>query len=62
MYTILENNLIKTEEQWHAERVKHIGGSECAAIIGRSPYMTNVELWEIKTEKENLRTFPEKIM
>ena len=51
MYQALENNLIKTEEQWHAERTKHIGGSECAAVIGESPYMTNVELWELKTGK-----------
>lgn len=51
MYIIEENKEILTEEQWHAERKKHIGGSECAAIIGKSPYMTNVELWEIKTGK-----------
>lgn len=36
-------------EQWLAERKSGIGGSEAAIIMGKSPYMTNAELWEIKT-------------
>jgi len=36
------------EKQWHEWRNKGIGGSDCAAILGYSPYMTNVELWEDK--------------
>lgn len=35
--------------QWLAERRSGIGGSEASAVIGANPYLTNVELWEIKT-------------
>ena len=35
-------------EEWLANR-KYIGGSEVAAALGLSPFMTNVELWEYKT-------------
>lgn len=38
----------KTREEWLAGRHR-IGGSEAASIVGLNPYMTNVELWEIKT-------------
>ena len=30
---------------------KGIGGSECSAILGLNPYMSNVDLWKIKTGK-----------
>ena len=36
-------------EAWLKERNKRIGGSECEALVGLNPWMTNVELWEIKT-------------
>ena len=36
-------------ETWIRERGKGIGGSDAAAIIGRNPYMSNIDLWEIKT-------------
>ena len=35
--------------EWLRNRGKGIGGSEIAAVIGQNPYMTNVELWELKT-------------
>lgn len=38
----------ETREEWLANR-KYIGGSEAAAAIGISPFMSNVELWEYKT-------------
>lgn len=38
-------------ETWLAHRTA-IGGSEAAAAIGISPFMTNVELWEIKTGRK----------
>lgn len=41
-----------TEEQWHEERKRGIGGSECSAVIGFNPYMSNVALWEIKTGRK----------
>lgn len=36
-------------EEWLKWRNKGIGGSDCSAIIGLNPYMTNVELWEDKS-------------
>lgn len=36
-------------DKWLAERRKGIGGSDAAAILGASPYKTNVQLWEEKT-------------
>ena len=40
---------ITNDAQWHRERAKGIGASEASAIIGRNPYMSNQELWRIKT-------------
>ncbi len=40
---------IQTEAEWHQERQKGIGASEAAAVIGRSPWLDNVELWRRKT-------------
>lgn len=37
-----------SEAEWLQHRDR-IGGSECSAIIGMNPYMTNIELWQIKT-------------
>jgi putative phage-type endonuclease len=39
----------QTKKGWLNSRSKGIGGSECSALLGLNPYMTNVELWEIKT-------------
>lgn len=39
---------IKNELAWHMWRNTGIGGSDCSAILGLNPYMTNVELWENK--------------
>lgn len=40
-----------TREEWLANR-KAIGGSEAAAAVGMSPFMTNIELWEYKTGRK----------
>lgn len=40
---------ITTEAEWLQARLKGIGGSEAAAIIGKSPWCSNVELWKRKT-------------
>lgn len=52
----------KTEELWvKARENRGIGGSEAAAIVGESPWMTSRELWEIKCglkERENLSDNP----
>ena len=42
-------NQFASREEWLNARTSYIGGSEAACIVGQNPYMTNVELWEIKT-------------
>ncbi len=39
----------KSHDEWLALRLKGIGGSEAAAVIGQSPWCSNVELWKRKT-------------
>ena len=51
---IIPNNTGKgnsemNREQWLKAREKGIGSSDVAAVLGLSPYKTNVELWEEKT-------------
>lgn len=41
----------ETREEWLAERGRGIGASESAAACGISPFMTNYDLWMIKTGK-----------
>lgn len=43
---------ITNDKQWHQERAKGIGASEASAIIGMNPYMSNVDLWRIKTGRK----------
>lgn len=43
------SEIITTEAEWHEARKNGIGGSEAAAIIGKSPWCSNVELWKRKT-------------
>lgn len=40
--------VLKNRAEWLKNRTR-IGGSDAAAIVGMNPYMSNVELWEIKT-------------
>ena len=48
-----------TREEWLKKRNKGIGGSDVAAILGYSPYMTNVDLWEIKTGRKKQKDISE---
>lgn len=41
--------LLDSREDWLEARAGRIGGSEAAAVVGLNPYMTNTDLWEIKT-------------
>lgn len=36
-------------EEWEKGRIKRIGASEVAAVLGLSPFMSNVDLWKLKT-------------
>ena len=49
MSTELSKQTFQTREEWLQARGKRIGGSDAAAVLGMSPYMTNEQLWEIKT-------------
>lgn len=44
--------LPKNHEEWLELRLKGIGASEASAIIGRNPYMSNQDLWKIKTGRK----------
>ena len=46
--------------EWLEERKKGIGGSDAAAILGLNPYVTNVELWEIKTGRKEQKDISDK--
>lgn len=41
--------MLKSREDWLKNRSQYIGGSDAAAIIGKNPWKTNIELWEEKT-------------
>lgn len=42
----------QTEAEWLQVRLKGIGASEASAVIGCNPYMSNVDLWKIKTGRK----------
>ena len=45
------HNIIKIDnsDEWLKVRSKGIGGSDAAAIIGKNPYKSNLDLWREKT-------------
>lgn len=45
-------NEITNEEQWQKARLQGIGASEASAIVGCNPYMSNTDLWKIKTGRK----------
>lgn len=50
----------KNRKAWEKERSKGIGGSDAAAVVGQNKYMTNIELWRIKTGKEEAENISKK--
>lgn len=40
---------ISEHDEWLRKRLKGIGGSDAAAVVGLSPFKSNVALWEEKT-------------
>ena len=44
--TMLE---LGSREEWLEARTGRIGGSEASAVVGLNPYMSNTDLWRIKT-------------
>ena len=48
---------LTSREEWLKKRTSYVGGSEAAALVGNNPYMTNIDLYRIKTgqqAKENI--------
>lgn len=52
----MSNSLIQGTKEWHELRRTKIGASDAAVIMGVSPWMTKMELWE---EKMGFRTRPQ---
>lgn len=49
-----------TREEWLKERKKGIGGSDAGAILGVNPFMSNVDVWKIKTGRKKQEDISEK--
>ena len=47
-------------EEWKSKRLKGIGGSDASAILGLNPYMSNVDLWKIKTGRKEQEDISDK--
>ena len=43
--------ILSSRDEWLKNRMNGLGGSEISAVIGCNPYLTNTELWELKTGK-----------
>lgn len=46
---MIKMTVLKDRAEWLQHRQNYIGGSEASAIVGMNPYMSNVDLWELKT-------------
>lgn len=57
---MVEKKVFASREEWLRARNNRIGGSDAAAIIGLNPYMSNVDLWEIKTGRKQQEDISEK--
>ena len=43
---------LTSREEWLNKRTSFVGGSEAAALVGKNPYMTNIDLYRIKTGQQ----------
>lgn len=48
--TVIDDTSLMTREEWHAARRQGLGGSDAAASMGLSPYMSPVALYLDKTD------------
>ena len=51
---------LANHEEWLKNRMNGIGGSEISAIVGLNPYMSNIDLWELKTGRRQAEDISEK--
>ena len=56
---MIQMKTLGSREEWLQHRTGYIGGSDAAAIVGASPYMSNSELWEIKTGRKEQKDISE---
>ena len=57
---MIEMMTFASREEWLKNRMNGIGGSEISAVVGQNPYMTNVELWELKTGRRTAEDISDK--
>ena len=57
MFTIIDN---ADHAEWLKARSYGIGGSDAAAVIGKSPYKSNVELFDEKTGRKTAEDISDK--
>ena len=50
---MINRQTLPSREAWLKARANTIGGSDAAAVLGVSPWMSNVVLWEIKTGQKS---------
>ncbi len=48
---MISMQVFPNREEWLENRQNGIGGSEISAVIGANPYLSNVDLWRLKTGK-----------
>lgn len=51
---------LNSREEWLKKRLNYIGGSEASCIVGMNQYVTNVELWELKTGRRQAEDISDK--
>lgn len=57
---MVEMKILNSREDWLKNRMGGIGGSEISAVIGQNPYLSNVDLWELKTGRRQPEDISEK--
>ena len=57
---MVEMKVLQNHDDWLKNRLNGIGGSEISAVVGLNLYMSNVDLWEIKTGKRPQEDISEK--
>ena len=51
-----------SKKEWLENRINGIGGSSASAVLGLNNYMTNVDLWKIKTGKMKSKKVDEDVV
>lgn len=57
---MIEMKNLRDRETWLGQRFRRLGGSDISCVVGLNPYMSNVELWEIKTGRRQREDISDK--